>query len=139
MSEQVQITLPDGSQKSAPRGQTIHRLVASDPFGTDSFHGANRAEDTNFQPFHAGFRRVDLLSCGRRAFTLQADRPVCGGGAISTEEWVLCNFLRTKPLLWEQEGALFCLRGTYNGAQLHVERGVVASGPPADGAPSRRE
>jgi hypothetical protein len=84
-----------------------------------------------------GFQPPGLLSSARRTFTVQETRPDGGEVMISTEDRPLRNFLRTKPLLWVEKGAPFCLRGTYNGAQFHGQRGNVAVGPTADGAPSR--
>jgi hypothetical protein len=84
-----------------------------------------------------GFQPADLLSSARRTFTVQETRPDHGGKMFSTEDRPLRNFLRTKPLLWVAKGAPFCLRGTYNGAQFHGQRGKVAVGPAADGAPIR--
>ena len=104
--------------------------------------------DTALQPFHPGFPTAGLLSSARRAFTVPAHRRHStgsvqvlrsdgGGTMISTEDRPSCNFLRTKPLLWVAKGAPFCLQGTYNGAQFHGQRGKVAVGPAADGAPIR--
>ena len=48
------------------------------------------------------------------------------GGSESIEMAPARDFLRTNTLVWVEERPLFCLRGTYNGAQHHRQRGVVA-------------
>src|SRR4051794_22118820 len=100
--------------RSTLQDRIIDRFDAHDARGTAMSHDHCPGAETDFQPHRPGIQPTGLLSCGRRAFTVQADRLGGGGGAISTEERVLRNFLRTKPLLWVQEGALFCLWGPYN-------------------------
>jgi hypothetical protein len=118
-------------------GRIIDRIDRPEWRSIGLLRDVRKGADTGFQPCRPGFDTTSLLSCARRTFTVSDVHPAGGGEAISTEDRTLCNFLRTKPLLWVHEGALFCLQGPYNGAKFHLQRGVVAVGPAADGAPSR--
>ena len=128
---------PRVQSRTTLQDSIIRRFDAQAGEALGPIHGHQLGAVTGFQPLGPGVSSCSLLSSAQSFFTVQANRLDCSGGAKSTEVTALCNFLRTKPLLCVHEGALFCLRGPYNGADLHRAREWRSIGSLADGAPDR--